>query len=129
MVRGTIWCDQSKYILHCVRENGFINKDGDVILTRVNAPPTVDEKLGEEEGTAREKNDALTQCRKYIGQMMWLTTRTRPDIAACLGILASMMVRRPKEVKSHLSLPLEVLCGLQKTMPCALCPPPMLLVR
>ena len=23
---------------------------------------------------------------------MWLTTRTRPDIAACLGILASMMV-------------------------------------
>ena len=33
---------------------------------------------------------------------MWLTTRTRPDIAACLGILASMMVRRPKEVKSHL---------------------------
>ena len=99
---GTIWCDQSKYILHCIRENGFINKDGDVILTRVNAPPTVDEKLGEEEGTVREKNEALTQCRKYIGQMMWLTARTRPDIAACLGILASMMVRRPKEVKSHL---------------------------
>jgi len=99
---GTIWCDQSKYIMHCIRENGFINKDGDVILTRVNAPPTIDEKLGEEEGTVREKNDALTQCRKYIGQMMWLTTRTRPDIAACLGILASMMVRRPKEVKSHL---------------------------
>ena len=64
--------------------------------------PPVDEKLGEEEGTVREKNDALTQCRKYIGQMMWLTTRTRPDIAACLGILASMMVRRPKEVKNHL---------------------------
>ena len=41
-------------------------------------------------------------CRKYIGQMMWLTTRTRPDIAACLGILASLMVRRPKEVKNHL---------------------------
>ena len=34
--------------------------------------------------------------------MMWLTTRTRPDIAACLGILASLMVRRPKEVKNHL---------------------------
>ena len=99
---GTIWCDQSKYILHCVRENGFINKDGDVILTKVTTPPTIDEKLGEEEGTIREKNDALTQCRKYIGQMMWLTTRTRPDIAACLGILASLMVRRPKEVKNHL---------------------------
>ena len=33
---------------------------------------------------------------------MWLTTRTRLDIAACLGILASLMVRRPKEVKNHL---------------------------
>ena len=34
--------------------------------------------------------------------MMWLTARTRPDIAACLGILASLMVRRPVEVKAHL---------------------------
>ena len=99
---GTIWCDQSKYILHCLRENGFVNQDGEVVLTKVHTPPTIDEKLREEEGTVREKNEALTQCRKYIGQMMWLTTRTRPDIAACLGILASMMVRRPKEVKNHL---------------------------
>ena len=29
-----------------IRENGFINKDGEVILTRVNSPPTIDEKLG-----------------------------------------------------------------------------------
>ena len=97
---GTIWCDQSKYIMHCLMENGFINKDGDVVLNKAQAPPTVDEKLGEEEGSVREKNDALTLCRKYIGQMMWLTTRTRPDIAACLGILASMMVRRPCSVFS-----------------------------
>ena len=53
-------------------------------------------------GTIREKNDALILCRKYIGQMMWLTTCTRPDIAACLGILASLTVRRPKEVKNNL---------------------------
>ena len=33
---------------------------------------------------------------------MWLTTRARPDIAACLGILASLMVRPPMEVKTHL---------------------------
>ena len=44
----------------------------------------------------------MAVCRKYIGQMMWLTTRTRPDIAACLGSLASLMVRRPVEVKAHL---------------------------
>ena len=43
-----------------------MNRDGDVVLTKVNAPPTVDEKLGEEEGTVREKNDALTQCRSIL---------------------------------------------------------------
>ena len=67
---GTVWCDQSKYILHCMRENEFINKEGQVVLRRATAPPTVDEKLGEEEGSIREKNDALILCRKYIGQMM-----------------------------------------------------------
>ena len=87
-----------------MRENNFINEDGQVVLRRATAPRAVDEQLGEEEGTIREKNDALVMCRKYIGQMMWLTTRTRPDIAACLGILASLMVRRPKEVKNHLVL-------------------------
>ena len=50
----------------------------------------------------RDMNDAMVVCRRYIGQMMWLTTRTRPDIAACLDILASLMVRRPMEVKTHL---------------------------
>ena len=85
-----------------MRENDFINQNEQVVLKRASAPPTVDEKLGEEEGTVREKNDAMTVCRKQIGQMMWLTTRTRPDSAACLGILASLMVRRPKEVKNHL---------------------------
>ena len=61
---GTVWCDQSKYILHCMRENEFINKEGQVVLRTATAPPNVDEKLGEEEGTIREKNDALIMCRK-----------------------------------------------------------------
>ena len=99
---GTVWCDQTKCILHCLRENKFFNEDGQVVLRKARAPPAVDEKLGEEEGTVRKKIDAMAVCRKYIGQMMWLTTRTRPDSAACLGILASLMVRRPKEVKNHL---------------------------
>ena len=81
-----------------MREKNFINEEGQVVLKRVSAPPAVDEKLWEEEGTVRDKNDALILCRKYVGQMMWLTTCTRPDIAACLGILASLT----KEVKNHL---------------------------
>ena len=31
---GTVWCDQSKYILHCMRENKFISEDGQVVLKR-----------------------------------------------------------------------------------------------
>ena len=33
---------------------------------------------------------------------MWLATRTRPDISAVLGICASMMVKTPRAVASHL---------------------------
>ena len=73
-----------------------------MVLTKIQIPPTIDEKLREKESTVREKNEILTQCRKYTGQIMWLIARTRPDVAACFGILASMMVRRPKEIKSHL---------------------------
>ena len=25
---GTVWCDQSKYIQQCLRENGFYNQEG-----------------------------------------------------------------------------------------------------
>ena len=95
-------------------------------MRKAHAPPSVDEKLGEEEGAVKEKNDAMATCRKYIGQMMWLTTRTRPDIAACLGILASLMVRRPKEVKNYLVCLWRCLwryLWTTKTMPCAHCPP------
>ena len=44
----------------------------------------------------------MSDCQRYIGQLMWLATRTRPDISAVLGICASMMVRTPKAVAAHL---------------------------
>ena len=73
-------CDQSKYIYHCLRENGFSGADGSVSLKKTTTLPSIDEKLGEEDGSLKEKNGAMTVCKKYIGQMMWLTIRTRPDI-------------------------------------------------
>ena len=52
---GTVWCDQSKYILHCMRENKFTNDEGQVVLKKAQVvlkkatvPPAVDEKLGED---------------------------------------------------------------------------------
>ena len=63
------------------------------VSLKTSALPSIDEKLCEEDGSLKEKNEAMAVCRKYIGQTMWLTTRTRPDISACLGILASLIVR------------------------------------
>ena len=65
-----------------------------VSLKKTHTLPSIDEKLGEEEGSPREKNDAMALCRKYA--------RTRPDISACLGLLAPLAARRPKQVKAHL---------------------------
>ena len=82
----TVWCDQSKKILHCLNEM----HSGSVSLRRAHTLPSVDEQPGDED------------CRKYLGQMMWLTTKTRPDTSACLGIMASRMVRRSRQDKAHL---------------------------
>ena len=41
-------------------------------------------------------------CQKYIGQLRWLSTRTRPNIALTLGILASQLLIRPGYVKGCL---------------------------
>eukprot|EP00971_Amphidinium_carterae_P307362 6108000-Amphidinium_carterae.1 len=71
---------QIKYIFHCLQENGWIQNQK-VILCKTTALPTVDEKR-EDELTADE--DAKSMCQKHIGQLMWLSTRTRPDISACL---------------------------------------------
>ena len=62
---GTVWCDQSKYIQHCLRENGFLNQEGQVVLRKTHAPPSVDEKLGEEEGSVRELN--IFKCSSFGG--------------------------------------------------------------
>ena len=39
-----------------------------------------------------------------MGQMMWLTTRTRPDIAACLGILRYEQLLTRAEQTANLQL-------------------------
>ena len=36
---GTVWCDQSKYILHCMRENEFMNKEGQAALASTGKYP------------------------------------------------------------------------------------------
>ena len=49
-------------------------------------------------GHPTEFEKSKSTCQKYIGQLMWLATRTRPDISPVLGMIASQMVIRPTEM-------------------------------
>ena len=99
---GTVLCDQEKYILHCMHENSFVGESQAVTLKPCYHLPVVDEKLPDEVLPEADKRKHVSDCQRYIGQLMWLATRTRPDISAVLGICASMMVRTPKAVAAHL---------------------------
>ena len=101
-LNGTIFCDQEKYIQHCMHENQFIGETQQVTLKPCHRPPEVDERLPDEVLSEETKRRYVSECQKYIGQLMWLATRTRPDISAVLGICASMMVKTPQKVAAQL---------------------------
>ena len=92
---------QRSYIEHCLKNNEMTH------LKVARSLPCVDEKSPpddayDEHGHPTSFEEDKSMCQKYIGQLMWLTTRTRPDIAAVLGILASQMVIRPTYIKGCL---------------------------
>ena len=97
MPDGQIIMHQRSYIEHCFRENDMELMKGGVTL------PNVDEKGSPEApvdqyGHPTEFERSKSICQKYIGQLMWLATRTRPDISPVLGMIASQMVIRPTEM-------------------------------
>ena len=97
MPDGQIIMHQRSYIEHCFRENDMELMKGGVTL------PNVDEKgspeaLVDQYGHPTEFEKSKSTCQKYIGQLMWLATRTRPDISPVLGMIASQMVIRPTEM-------------------------------
>ena len=92
---------QRSYIEHCLKNNEMTQ------LKTAKSLPCVDEKSPpedayDEHGHPTSFEEDKSMCQKYIGQLMWLTTRTRPDIAAILGILASQMVIRPTYIRGCL---------------------------
>ena len=94
---GQLIMHQRSYIERCIRESSMELMRGLITL------PCVDEKSPPEErfdddGYPTQFEQSKLTCQKYIGQLMWLATRTRPDIAPTLGILASQMVIRPTYV-------------------------------
>ena len=98
---GEIIMHQRSYIDHCLKNNDMM------MLKPAKGLPCVDEKSPpedpyEDDGTPTSFETDKAACQKYIGQLMWLTTRTRPDIAATLVILASQMVIRPGYIRGCL---------------------------
>ena len=98
---GEIVMHQRSYIEHCLKNNGMTQ------MKSAEGLPCVDEKSPPEDAhdghghpTSFEEDKSV--CQKYIGQLMWLTTRSRPDIAAILGVLASQMVIRPTYIRGCL---------------------------
>ena len=82
---------QSKYVAQELRCRGWLSLKGSESF------PVPEEGLkGAEPQTERfEENKRLAQ--KECGTLMWLALRSRPDVAACLGIAATQITSRPSE--------------------------------
>ena len=88
---------QRSYLDHCLKANDMEKLKGLTTLPAVDERSPPEEEV-DDDGQATDYDMHKSWCQKYIGQFMWLATRTRPDISATLGILASHMVIRPKYV-------------------------------
>ena len=87
-----------------MHENSFVETESSkVTLQPCHRPPEVHERLPMRASLMWRKKRYVSDCQRYIGQVMWLATRTRPDTSAALGICASMVVRTPKAVAAHLA--------------------------
>ena len=121
---GEIIMHQRSYIEHCLKNNEMTQ------LKIAKSLPCVDEKSPpedafDEHGHPTSFEEDKSMCQKYIGQLMWLTTRTRPDIAAVLGILASQMVVRPTYIKGCLIHLWRYVLGTINLNMCSFEPAPM----
>ena len=94
---GQIIMHQRSYIDHCLKANDMEKLKGLTTLPAVDERSPHEEEV-DENGQLTDYEEHKSWCQKYIGQFMWLATRTRPDISATLGILASQMVIRPRYV-------------------------------
>ena len=82
---------QAKYVAQELRARGWLALKGSESL------PVPSEGLAGPEirDNAFEANMKLAQ--KEAGTLMWIALRSRPDIAACLGIASTMITSRPSE--------------------------------
>ncbi|CAE7231546.1 unnamed protein product [Symbiodinium sp. CCMP2592] len=83
---------QQRWVVKQLNLRGYLHLNGSPCLPQV------------EEGKISKGNEQqcepkiLKQAQRELGTLMWLATKTRPDIAATCGILSTMIVLRPDMV-------------------------------
>ena len=82
---------QSKYVAQELRCRGWLTLKGSESL------PVPDEGLKGAEPRTEQFEATKRLAQKECGTLMWLALRSRPDIAACLGIAATQITSRPGE--------------------------------
>ena len=58
-----------------MHENSFVGESQAVTLKPCHHLPVVDEKLPDEVLPEADKRKHVSDCQRYIGQLMWLATR------------------------------------------------------
>ncbi|CAJ1403533.1 unnamed protein product, partial [Effrenium voratum] len=84
---GGFWLGQSAYIRDLVGRYPEV-KNFDV--------PAVKVELAEEEEVDRTADD-VREAQVALGELLWVSTRTRPDVAFAVGQASRMVARNPKQ--------------------------------
>ena len=97
--------DQHKWLSQELNRRGFIHLNGCDALPSLDHAPT----------QPAEKNEghhkALTEVQSDIGSLMWISLRTRPDVQACVSMLACLSTVDPEYVLKCLKKVWRYLCG------------------
>ena len=91
---GDLECHQILYVKSCLKERGFSDLRGSQSL------PNIQEGMQPEfdDRNCDEYRGLLRKGQQEIGGLLWASQRTRPDMAAVIGVLGSMLVTHPRKV-------------------------------
>ena len=88
-------CHQIPYLRNCLKERGF----GDDCRGSQSLPAIAEGRVPEfEDRQCEEYKQLLHRGQKEVGALLWASQRSRPDVAAVVGALGSLLVTHPQQV-------------------------------
>ena len=94
-----IWLTEEGTFLHqgsYLKE--LLKRNGEEHGPLSGVPITGDQVLRLEEDDPQKDADQVKLAQRAVGELMWLLTRTRPDLMFCLSKMSQAILRNPKEV-------------------------------